>query len=283
MKIGIIGFGFVGKALHNGLKKDVNSIEIDPKLNTNIEDLKNYKPDIVFICLPTPMNDDGSQNIDIVKNTISEINKFDSNLLIVLKSTILPNYVEEISKICKNLVINPEFLRENHAEEDFINSEIIIFGGDEENCNKLSYFYKNHTNCICKEYIITDNKSASLIKYTINSFLALKVVFFNEMKSVFENLNTQTKWSDFINALSKDKRMGGSHMNVPGPDGRYGFGGPCFPKDVSALIEYSKEIGHELSLLEKANTINNSIRAKYNDLTIREIEQNIKYNIDKEE
>ena len=283
MKIGIIGFGFVGRALHNGLKKDVHSIEIDPKLNTNIEDLKNHKPDIVFICLPTPMNDDGSQNIDIVYNTISEITKFDSNLLIVLKSTILPKYVEEISRICKNLIINPEFLRENYAEEDFINSEIIIFGGEEENCNKLSNFYKNHTNCICKEHIITDNKSASLIKYTINSFLALKVIFFNEMKSVFENLNTQTKWSDFINALSKDKRMGSSHMNVPGPDGRYGYGGPCFPKDVSALIEYSKEIGHELSLLKKANTINNSIRAKYNDLTIREIEQNIKYNIDKEE
>ena len=100
------------------------------------------------------------------------------------------------------------------------------------------------------------------------------------MKSVFENLNTETKWLDFINALSKDKRMGSSHMNVPGPDGRYGFGGPCFPKDVSALLEYSKEIGNELSLLKKANAINNSIRAKYNDLTIREIEQNIKYNID---
>ena len=280
MKIGIIGFGFVGKALHGGLKQSVNSIEIDPKLNTNIEDLKKHKPDIVFICLPTPMNDDGTQNIDIVNNVISEINKFDSNLLIVLKSTILPKYVEEISKVCRNLVINPEFLRENYAEEDFINSEIIILGGEENNCKKLSYFYKNHTRCICKEHVITDYKSASLIKYTINSFLALKVVFFNEMKSVFKNLKTETKWLDFINALSKDKRMGSSHMNVPGPDGRYGFGGPCFPKDVSALLEYSKEIGNELSLLKKANAINNSIRAKYNDLTIREIEQNIKYNID---
>ena len=283
MKIGIIGFGFVGKALHYGLKEDVNSIEIDPKLNTNIEDLKNHKPDIVFICLPTPMNDDGSQNIDIVNNVISEINKFDSNLLIVVKSTILPKYVEEISKICKNLVINPEFLRENYAEEDFINSEIIIFGGEEENCKKLSSFYTNHTNCICKEHIITDDKSASLIKYTINSFLALKVIFFNEMKSVFKNLNTETEWSDFINALSKDKRIGSTHMNVPGPDGRYGFGGPCFPKDVSALVEYSEEIGHELSLLKKANAINNNIRAQYNDLTDREKEQDIKYNTYKQE
>jgi UDPglucose 6-dehydrogenase len=125
--------------------------------------------------------------------------------------------------------------------------------------------------------------SASLVKYTINSFLALKVIFFNEMKSVFDNFNTNTEWSDFINSLSKDKRMGNSHMNVPGPDGRYGFGGPCFPKDVKALIQYSKEIGNELTLLKKANSINNNIRAKYNDETVREKEQNIKFNSKEEE
>ena len=72
-------------------------------------------------------------------------------------------------------------------------------------------------------------------------------------------------------------------MSVPGPDGRYGFGGPCFPKDVNALIEYSKEIGSELKLLKKANIINNNIRAQYNNLTAREKEQNIKFKIDREE
>ena len=65
--------------------------------------------------------------------------------------------------------------------------------------------------------------------------------------------------------------------------GRYGFGGPCFPKDVKALIQYSKEIGNELTLLKKANSINNNIRAKYNDETVREKEQNIKFNSKKEE
>ena len=72
-------------------------------------------------------------------------------------------------------------------------------------------------------------------------------------------------------------------MSVPGPDGRYGFGGPCFPKDVNALIQYSKEIGNELTLLKKANNINNNIRAKYNDETVREKEQNIKFNSKEEE
>ncbi len=283
MKIGIVGFGFVGKALKNGLRDSVDCIEIDPKLDTNLSDLSNHKPDIVFICLPTPMNDDGSQNIDIVRDAIFELNKHDPNILVVLKSTILPKYVIEISKLTKNLVINPEFLRDKHANEDFINSEIIVFGGEKENCDKLAKFYENHTKCLCKDYVVTDNISASLIKYTINTFLALKVVFFNELKSVFDNLNSQNDWFKFINAISKDKRIGNSHMNVPGPDGRYGFGGPCFPKDVKALIEYSREIGSELSLLNKANTINNNIRAQYNDVTVREKEQNIKFNSKKEE
>jgi len=283
MKIGIVGYGFVGKALCNGLKENVDRINIDPKLNTDIRDLEKFRPEIVFICLPTPMNDDGTQDLDIVNEVIQKINNFEGDLTIVLKSTILPKYVKDISKVNKNIVINPEFLRENFAFDDFINSEIIVFGGDEEICKKMSLFYKNYTKCIQKEHIITDAVSASLVKYTINSFLALKVVFFNEIKSVFDNLDSENNWTDFINAISKDKRIGGSHMDVPGPDGRYGFGGPCFPKDVRALIEYSKEIGHELSLLKKANNINNNIRAQYNDLTAREIEQNINYSVEKEE
>ncbi len=283
MKVGIVGFGFVGKALKNSLRDNVNCIEIDPKLGTNLNDLKSHAPNIVFICLPTPMNDDGSQNIDLVIDAISEINKFNQDLLIVIKSTILPKYVEDVLNIYQDLIINPEFLREKFANEDFINSEIIVFGGDETNCTKLANFYKKYTDCICKDYVNTDALSASLVKYTINSFLALKVVFFNEIKSIFDNLNTKNNWLDFISSLSKDKRMGNSHMNVPGPDGRYGFGGPCFPKDVKALIEYSQEVGYELTLLKKANSINNNIRAKYNDQTDREKEQNIKFKIEKEE
>ncbi len=278
MKVGIIGFGFVGKALRNGLKDEVDCIEIDPKLSTNINDLINYKPEIVFICLPTPMHDNGTQNLDLVSETIKEINEFDRDVLIVIKSTILPKYIKDILNVSSNVVVNPEFLRENSAKDDFINSEIIVFGGPKENCNKLANFYENFTNCICKDYVITDEISAALIKYTINSFLALKVIFFNELKSVFDNVNATNNWSDFVEALSKDKRIGKSHMNVPGPDGRYGFGGACFPKDVNAFIKYSEEIDSVLSLLKKANTINNNIRAQYNDVTTREKEQNIKFN-----
>ena len=283
MKIGIVGFGFVGKALKNGLRDNVDCIEIDPNLGTNLDDLKSHEPSIVFICLPTPMKDDGSQNIELVKDVINEINKFNQEILIVIKSTILPKYVEGLSYINNNLVINPEFLRENFANEDFINSKIIVFGGDEKNCAKLGNFYEEYTKCICKDYVKTDLISASLAKYTINSFLALKVIFFNELKSVFDNSNSNNDWSNFISSLSRDKRIGDSHMSVPGPDGRYGFGGPCFPKDVNALIKYSQEIGAELTLLKKANNINNNIRAKYNSETVREKEQNIRFNFEGED
>ena len=283
MKVAIVGYGFVGKALRNGLKENVDCIEIDPKLNTNINDLFLHKPEIVFICLPTPMSDDGSQNIDVIKKTINEIDSNDQKPLIVIKSTILPKYVKEICEDVKNIIINPEFLRERSADEDFINSDIIVFGGNNKDCEIISNFYINYTKCVSNDHTFTDHISASLIKYTINSFLALKVIFFNQINSVFNHLCSQNDWKSFKNAVSKDKRMGDSHMDVPGPDGRYGYGGPCFPKDVSALIEYSKEIGFELSLLKKANNINNNLRAEYNDVFKREEEQNIKFNANKEE
>ncbi len=112
MKVGIIGYGFVGRALRNALKSSVDCIEIDPKLNTDIRDLENHDPEIIFICLPTPMNNDGTQNIDIVNDVIDQINEFNKDMLVVIKSTILPKNVNDLSKITKNLVINPEFLRE---------------------------------------------------------------------------------------------------------------------------------------------------------------------------
>jgi len=144
------------------------------------------------------MNDDGSQNVDLVKDSINEINNFNQEILIVIKSTVLPKYIEDILEISENLVINPEFLRENFANEDFINSEIIVFGGEEKNCAKLGNFYEEYTKCICKDYVKTDLISASLLKYTINSFLALKVIFFNELKSVFDNSNSNNELSDQV-------------------------------------------------------------------------------------
>ena len=277
MKVGIIGLGFVGKALLSGIKKNTEVIKIDPRLNTTINDLEKFNPDVAFVCIPTPMMDDGNQEIEGVKKIIGEISQFMYKPLIVVKSTILPNNALDLKKRYSNIVFNPEFLRERHAKEDFINSKTIIFGGDKKNCLKLSSFYKNHTNCLQKDYIFTDEISACLIKYSINSFLATKVIFFNELKRIFEKSDSSEMWSQFISYISTDERIGESHMMVPGPDGRNGFGGACFPKDSSALHKYSQYLDAEFMLLKKAISINNNIRSEYNNLIDREKEQNIKY------
>ena len=278
MKVGLIGLGFVGNALCNGLKKNkVDVIKIDPKFKTTIKDLIEFDPDIVFISVPTPMMDDGSQDVSILMDIINELNSFKTQFLLVLKSTILPHYLNEI--VCKypDLIYNPEFLRENHADDDFVNSKSIIFGGDLDKAKLVSDFYKDFTKCKNKDHIFTDHVSASLIKYSINSFLATKVIFFNELKEIFINSNTKESWTNFTKAISSDERIGSSHMEVPGPDGRLGFGGPCFPKDTNALIEYSKLVDANFQLLKKICEINNGYRLIYNEPTKREKDQNINF------
>ena len=93
---------------------------------------------------------------------------------------------------------------------------------------------------------------ASLVKYTINSFLATKVIFFNEIFNLFNQINSNESWDIFTSIISKDERIGDSHMMVPGHDGRFGFGGACFPKDTSALISYADSLDVDLSLIKDA-------------------------------
>jgi Predicted UDP-glucose 6-dehydrogenase len=275
MRISIIGYGFVGKALSNALKGDFELQKIDPNLGTSTLDIKDFKPNIIFICVPTPMNKDGSQDISILMDIINEIKSFDFQSLIVLKSTILPLHIESIQNRLTNFVYNPEFLREKHADEDFINSDMIIFGGKKETNLELSNFYKNYLKCKNKDHTFTDPVSASFIKYIINSFLATKVIFFNEFHKLFKSSSAKEDWETFIKVISKDHRIGSSHMNVPGHDGRKGFGGACLPKDANAIVKYSESHGIDLAVLSSVIRINNKIRAKYNENTERENEQNI--------
>ena len=277
LKLGIVGHGFVGKATDWGFNKRVSKFIVDPLLDTNIEDLKEFEPEIVFICVPTPMSDDGTQDITIVEETISKINQLPFKPLVVVKSSVIPSLIEAIESECKKFVYNPEFLREKHANQDFVDSTLILFGGKKDNCNQLANFYNHYTKCKSKEYFYTDTISASLCKYAINSFLATKVIFFNELKSIFDKSGASIEWKDFIYFLSKDIRIGSSHMEVPGHDGRKGYGGACFPKDTNALLQYSKTLDEEFSLLKKAVNINNFIRGEYNELTDREKEQNVNF------
>ena len=170
MKVSIIGYGFVGKALHKGLKDEVEVCIVDPKYDTNFDDLIRFSPEISFICVPTPMKDDGTQNISIVEDVLKAFKNNSLDSIIVLKSTVLPNHISSIESIFPSLIYNPEFLREAYALEDFINSQLIIFGGNKSDTQKLANFYDEYSKCINKDYQHTDLITASLLKYTINSF-----------------------------------------------------------------------------------------------------------------
>ena len=141
--------------------------------------------------------------------------------------------------------------------------------------------YQDHSLCNAANFIFTDHATASLVKYSINSFLATKVLFFNQLKDIFEGSNAGGGWESFINLIRLDQRIGISHMDVPGHDGKKGFGGACFTKDTAALVEYSNSIDKEFSLLAKAISINNEIRSQYKKLNKREIDQNVNYDFDK--
>ena len=230
----------------------------------------------VFICVPTPLCEDLSLDASIVHSVVDEILEYNIDCLIVLKSTILPNHLEKISQRLKRFIYNPEFLREKHANEDFLNSNLIVFGGDQKDIDEIKDFYIERTKCICKTYVETDYVTASLIKYTINSYLATKVSFFNELKKIFVEANTNDSWENFIRYLQKDSRLGNSHMSVPGHDGKEGFGGACLPKDSIALFNFYKENNLDFKVLKSAIEVNNTIRDKYND-DPREREQRINF------
>ena len=277
LKLGIVGHGFVGKATDWGFNKRVSKFIVDPLLDTNIEDLKEFEPEIVFICVPTPMSDDGSQDSSIIENVVKELVLHCPAAIKVVKSTVLPSLLDELHKLDSKLVYNPEFLREKHANLDFVNSEMIIFGGNRNISTQVSNAYLRHSRCKTKEHIFTDLKTASFIKYSINTFLASKVIFFNELHTIYEKLQVKDSWESIVNIVSKDSRIGDSHMNVPGHDGRRGFGGACFPKDSLALIKFAKSLNVDLNALISTVQINNKIRSEYTDLDSRESEQNISF------
>ena len=127
LKLGIVGHGFVGKATDWGFNKRISKFIVDPLLDTSVSDLKDFEPEIVFICVPTPMSDDGSQDSSIIEKVIHELVLYCPHSIKVVKSTVLPSLLDKLHKLDSKLVYNPEFLREKHANLDFINSDMIIF------------------------------------------------------------------------------------------------------------------------------------------------------------
>ncbi len=266
-RIGIVGRGFVGSAVEFGFSAQtgcdatVRIYDKDPSKSINsLVDTIN-ESEFIFLSVPTPSNEDGSINIDILDKAledISRLNKQKDNIILI-RSTVTPGTTRSLQSRFKNLniVFNPEFLTERSAKFDFINQSRFILGGENKYTSRVGDLMKWRFGT-STPVIHTDYETAELIKYMNNCFFATKVSFLNEMKMIADKCNAD--WSTAIEGFVRDGRIGHSHLSVPGPDGKYGFGGSCFPKDIQALISFSEDLDLNLPTLQGAWNTNLIVR-----------------------
>ena len=253
----LIGYGVVGKAVFNGLGEK-NHIDVhDPDAGWDNE--KFYSDfDGIILCLPTPQGPLGECDDMLVEQYITNIRIEEPEMPILIKSTISIELVELLEDD-KFLTYNPEFLTEADSIDEFQEQRFAIFGG-----HQSKFWYEIFIQSIyIDEVRFTTMKNAAFAKYAINSFLATKVIFFNELKAVYNKSVTRITDSEFdslTELISLDERIGDSHMMVPGTDMQYGFGGKCLPKDTLAFATSASRAGSPLKLLEEAIMINNKLR-----------------------
>lgn len=218
--------------------------------------------EITFICVGTPSKDDGSIDLSYVKASAEQIGKSlakkDEYHAVVVKSTVLPGTTEEIVKpiIEKEsgkkafedfgLAMNPEFLREGNAIEDFFKPDRIVIGVKDERTRLLLGELYRAFNC---PKIVTDIKTAEMIKYASNAFLATKISFANEIGNVCKKLGIDVY--EVFKGVGLDHRINPAFFRAG-----IGFGGSCLPKDVRALIRKAEELGEQPRILKAVIEVN---------------------------
>ena len=267
MKIGVVGNGFVGGAVRNGFSPNVGCdaevkvYDKNPTKSTHsLLEVVNDS-DFVFISVPTPSFEDGKINLQILDDCLRDISSMSTkqDTIFLIRSTIVPGTTRKLQNKYNtlNLVFNPEFLTERSANFDFINQSRFIVGGSIKNVEKVSSLFRwrfGETVSI----IETDYESAEMVKYMTNTFLATKISFLNDMKILSEAVDAE--WYDVLEGFIRDGRVGHTDLNVPGHDGKFGFGGSCFPKDIQAIINFADDLGLSLDTLKGARKTNLNFR-----------------------
>ena len=265
--IGIIGQGFVGSAVREGMEKyfDIICFDKDPNKFSNSVSVFNVVENSVlcFLCVPTPMKKSGECDLSIVNKALNEIYECTTSLnknqyIVVIKSTIPPGTTSKLNLEFPNIsiVFNPEFLTEANSVNDYLEQNRIIIGGDRPASSKVKMIFSKAFPRI--PIIKTSSTIAETIKYVTNTFLAMKVSYANEVYQICHELNID--YDKVIEYSRYDDRLGNSHWSVPGPDGDFGFGGHCFPKDLAAFEFIAKEMGIDTIMLTAALDKNKKVR-----------------------
>lgn len=283
--LGVVGYGYVGKAVEASFNDNFDRFIVDPKINTTIDDLVDAQPHIAYVCVPTPMQRGGRIDSKVAEDAVLKLMKRTKSA-VVLKSTVTPDVIERLIRSFSTqddyfrFIYAPEFLKEKSSIEDYLDPEFMIFGGMEQSIAELISVYRNATSIIVPDTLHAMNPvEASYVKYAINTFLATKVTFFNQLHDVMtKDTPGAVNPSVVMKGILSDKRIGNSHWRVPGPDNKRGFGGSCFPKDLSAFINFTPN----MPLLDKVKELNDNYRSEY-ELDEREESNNVDYGQTKEE
>jgi len=271
--LGIIGNGFVGQASSLFKCKGINVLMYDicpdkciPKgltMNTLVK-----KSDFVMICVPTPMKDNGECDTSIVKSCIEQIRDSemysDNNPHIVVRSTVPVGFCKE------NKVHHmPEFLTEANWKEDFKNCKKWVIGKYNNN-NIFSYGLTTMINVAHECGVINfsdtdvvDTDTSEFVKYGRNCFLAAKLSICNEYYQFCNKKDID--YSNAMHLIGSDKRIGTSYTNVPGPDGKTGWSGTCFPKDTVSFVHQLKQVGMKSYMIDAAVERNTKVDRQTQD------------------
>jgi len=260
MKVGIIGMGYVGRAVAASWLGTQHSVKFyDPAVAGSVESIKdilNDRPGVIFVCVPTPESETGACDSSIVRTTLDQILGNYAGIIIV-KSTVEPSFWKDYINYT-NLFHVPEFLVASNAITDYLNPKFIFIGGHRDHTYQVMRILQLSAVRLAVPTYTTDLVTASLVKYFMNVFLATKVTVLNQFYQLSKSVNGN--WQDFTEMIEMDERMGSSHNQVPGPDGNFGYGGACFPKDVRAIISAMQEHNVSAGIIEAVHSSNQQFR-----------------------
>lgn len=258
-RIGIIGLGYVGMAIKSTIDYGWGNIVcVDPNNGHTGTYEEIAECSGVFVCVPTPQDDTGKCDSSILEEVLTQLSNINFKGVIISKCTATPDVYQRLNAQYPNLVHSPEFLTAANASLDYASATWTIIGGEIRAWRHEAERIIKITQPELKTVKFCKIGEAALAKYAVNSFLATKVVFMNELYQLATKAGLN--YDIVANLVNQDERIGPSHMRVPGHDGVLGFGGKCFPKDTGTLLKYAEGLGVTPMVLDAAIKKNTFLR-----------------------